>query len=408
MGIFIKQAWRNLRRNKRRTIITGLALGLGLTALILYDALLIGMKESMVQTATSSFIGQAQIHAQDFRSTQELEKTINNVDEVCQNLSEEEIIESYSMRVTNFAMLASPRNNTSVNLYGIDPKRELELSKIDDVIQEGDYFSGDTDREIVIGSELAELLDVDLGDRLVITVSQAFTGDLSQEMFRVSGIYRFGDRTLDGGMAFIRLPVAQRIFHLDGSAHEIAIKFTNIAYAEMDSLSFWDKYSQNGNEALSWTVLFPQLKSAFDLSETARYIVGLILFAIVALACINTLFMSLYERMFEFGVLKAVGTRPYKIGLLIFYEAFFISIISVIIGSVLSMIIGGLLGHYGIDYRGLEYLGTTVQELIYPTLTIRQFIEYPIYLIILTTLIGLYPSIHAAKLNPSEAMRKSL
>ncbi|HDR90810.1 MAG TPA: ABC transporter permease [candidate division Zixibacteria bacterium] len=251
-------------------------------------------------------------------------------------------------------------------------------------------------------------MEVQIGDRVVATASQAETGELSQELFRVSGIYTFGDRALDGGLAFVRLPVAQEMLGIGGDVHEIAIKFTDIQLSRVDTLAFWNKYSQKGNEAKSWTKLFPQLEAVFEMSEMAKGIVGMILFAIVAMGIINTLFMSLHERMFEFGVIKAIGTRPFKIAQLIVFEAAFLSIISIVIGSAISLAVNSYVGHVGLDYRGMEFLGTTVQELIYPVMNVQQYITYPIWVFILTSIVGLYPAVHAARLKPADAMRRSV
>lgn len=408
MLMYLKLAWRNLLRNKRRTFIAGTAIGIGLATLIFYDGMMIGMENNMIGTATSSFMGEAQIHADDFLETQDVELTIRNFADVASNLEKEEIVEAFTPRAMAFSMLSSAGNVSAVQLYGIVPESEAQLSKIDDAISEGEFFSGDSKRDIVIGSKLAELLEVQIGDRVVATASQAETGELSQELFRVSGIYTFGDRALDGGLAFVRLPVAQDMLGIDGDVHEIAIKFTDIQLSRVDTLTFWNKYSEGGNEAKSWTKLFPQLEAVFEMSEMAKGIVGMILFAIVALGIINTLFMSLHERMFEFGVIKAIGTRPFKIAQLIIFEAAFLSIISIVIGSVISLAVNSYIGHVGLDYRGMEFLGTTVQELIYPVMNIEQYLTYPIWVFILTSIVGIYPAVHAARLKPADAMRRSV
>jgi ABC-type antimicrobial peptide transport system permease subunit len=195
---------------------------------------------------------------------------------------------------------------------------------------------------------------------------------------------------------------------IEGDVHEISIKFKDIQYSRIDTLAFWDKFSTGGNEAKSWVKLFPQLEAVFEMSQMAKGIVGMILFAIVALGIINTLFMSLHERMFEFGVIKAIGTRPFKIAQLIVFEAAFLSIISVVIGSIISIAVNSYIAHIGIDYRGMEFLGTTVQELIYPVIKLEHYIIYPIWVFILTSLVGIYPAVHAARLKPAEAMRRSV
>jgi len=254
---------------------------------------------------------------------------------------------------------------------------------------------------------LAELLEVDIGDRVVMTVAQAETGDLAQEMFRVSGIYFFKSQDLDRAMAFVRLGKAQQMLGLEGRAHQIALKFHESTLGRDEDNPFWDKYSQGGNEALPWTRLMPQLKATLELTQYATLFLGLILFAVVALGIINTLFMSLYERMFEFGVLRAVGTRPVSLGRLVVFEAAALAVISIIMGTILGFIITYWLSITGIDYSGIEYVGVTFRKLLYPVMELRQFVEFPIYVFLFTVLIGLYPAWYAARLTPAKAMRKS-
>ena len=312
--ILIKLAWRNIFRNKRRTLIAATAIGIGLAALIFVDALMIGMSENMVRTATGSFLGDAQIHRVGFRDAQEVSLTIQALDEVTDGLAQEDIVEHFTHRTIVSGMITSPANVSAIALVGVHPPTERFLSQIDDAITEGAYFEGDNSRDIVIGAKLAEILEVELGDRVVVTVTQAEGGDLSQEMFRISGIYNFAGGEMNSGMAFVRIEKAQEMLAIGREVHEIAIKFTAIAYAQDPTLPFWKTYSQHDNEALSWTELMSQLTAILEMTKYSKYIVGVILFFVVIFGIINTLFMSLYERMFEFGVLRAVGTRPFGDG----------------------------------------------------------------------------------------------
>jgi len=406
MGIFIKMAWRNMFRNKRRTLLAGLAVGIGLAALIFTDALVIGMNQNMIRSATASFLGEGQIHREGFQETMEVEETIHNLDTVLDSLNHESYVDSFTQRVYSYAMISSAANLQSISMVGINPATERALSQIDDVMQKGNYLQGSNSRDVIIGSELAEILEVELDDRVVITVAQAESGDLSQEMFRISGIYRFGINEMDQSMAFVRIEKSQELLNISG-VHEIAINFTSDEIGQNRDHPFWDEYSQFGNKAQGWVELNPQLASYMQISDFMTYFIGLILFGVVALGIVNTLFMSLHERMFEFGVLRAVGTRPFAMGRLVVFEAAALSILSIIVGVVLGFVITYLTSIIGIDYTGIEVVGVTIREKIYPVLEITQFIEYPFWVLVFTTITGLYPGWYAAKMKPAEAMRKS-
>jgi ABC-type lipoprotein release transport system permease subunit len=408
MWFYIKLAWRNVLRNKRRTIIAGIAIGIGLACLIFYDGLIIGMEDVAIRSATDSFIGEAQIHREGFQSSRDTVLTINRSDEVIKDLEADTLVKDYSPRSLAMGMITSPANVNSVMLVGVDPRRERAISKIDDAIKEGNFFSEANSRDIVIGSKLAEILEVALGDRLVATVAAAHSGDLSQEMFRISGIYHFSIAEMDQGLAFIRLPVAQKMLGIDNRIHEIAIKFHRLKTASQSDLPFWKNFSRHGNEAISWEGLLPQLKNIFEMTGTFRYIMAFLLIIVVIFGIINTLFMSLYERLFEFGVLRAVGTRPWGVFKLMLAESGALGIISAVIGIIISLIFTGLVAKTGIDYRGIEFAGTTFNDLLYPVMKIYQFIVYPAGLFIFTLLVGIYPAIVASRMSITDAIRRSL
>ena len=405
--ILVKLAWRNIFRNKRRTLIAATAIGIGLTALIFIDAFMIGMEETMIRTATASFLGDAQIHREGFRDAQEVSLTVQALGSVTESLTKEEIVAHFTQRTLASSMITSPANVSAISLVGVHPPTEKFLSLIDDAITEGAYFEGDNSRDIVIGAKLAEILEIGLGDRVVVTVAQAGSGELSQEMFRISGIYHFADAAMNSGMAFVRLEKAQEMLAIGKDVHEIAIKFTSIAYSQETTLPFWDTYSQHGNEVLSWTELMSQLTVVLEMTRYSKYIMGVILFGVVVFGIINTLFMSLYERMFEFGVLRAVGTRPFGMARVILFEAGALAIVSIGLGTILGFVLTGVLAHVGIDYTGIEMMGVTMQEFIYPVLEVQQFIIYPIWVFIFTLIAGLYPARHVAKMAPVDAMRRS-
>ncbi len=405
--ILLRLAWRNIFRNKRRTILSGIAIGIGLGVMIFGDAFMIGMFESMIRSATDSFIGQGQIHADGFRDTLEVEKTVNNLQRVVDGLKNEKRIKNFSLRTQSFAMLTSAANVTSIMLYGIDPVHEKDISEIDEAIKEGTY-PGDSDmQQILIGSKTAATLEAGIGDRLVVTVAQAGTGDLSQEMFRVSGIFHFGIQEMDGAMVFIDLKKSQEILGLGQDVHEIALRFHDLKDAGDRSLNFWKKYSQNGNEAIGWKDIMPQMEALLKMSDLSKAITAIIIFSIVGLTIMNTLFMSLYERMFEFGVLRAIGTRPLRMALMILLEGGSLAVISIIIGNAIGFFFSYLFSVYGIDYRGIEFAGTTINELIYPVMNTRQYLLNPLYVFLFTLIAAIYPAYYTARLTPAKAMKRS-
>ncbi|HMA69641.1 MAG TPA: ABC transporter permease, partial [Candidatus Mcinerneyibacterium sp.] len=189
MGLYFRLAWRNIFRNKRRTIITAIAIGIGIASLIFTDAIMIGMQDNMIKSLTSTYMGEAQIHNKDYRETQELEKTINNPDQLTKKLKNEKIVKAFSKRVKSQGTISSPVTMKPVMINGIDPQKEKIISLIDDSIIKGKFLNRNNKRGVLIGKEMAENLEVGIGDRIVITLSEAETGELSQMMLKVTGIF---------------------------------------------------------------------------------------------------------------------------------------------------------------------------------------------------------------------------
>ena len=408
MKLLFKLAWRNVLRNKRRTVLSGIAVGIGLASLMFVDGLYVGMLESMIRTATDTFLGQGQVHAQGFRDTLEVDKTINNSEAFMKSLETENLVSDFSPRTVSFGMLSSASGVNSVLLYGIEPDTERHISMIDEAVRQGNYLTPPGTGQILIGSKAAETLEVETGDRLVLTMAQAGTGELSQDMFRVTGIFHMGIREIDSDMAFINIKQAQELLALDRDVHEISLKFNDINDAGDRSLEFWEKYSEQDNEALGWKDLVPQLDSVIGMTDISILIITSLVFAIVAVIIMNTLFMSLYERIFEFGVLRAVGTRPVNMALIIFFEATSLSLISIIIGLGIGYVFMYIFSVYGINYKGIEFAGVTITELIYPVVRPRQFTVFPFLIFIFSFIAAIYPAVFAAKLTPARAMQKSM
>lgn len=408
MMLWIRMAWRNTFRTTRRTVITGLAIGVGLASLMFTDALIIGTVENMRRSATQTFLGDTQIHAAGYRESGDVETVIVDAPGVLNALNADPAVEQNAPRVFSFGMLASPADACAVELAGVEPAAEQHLSEIDEHITDGTYFTDGGARDILIGSGLAAQLSVGPGDKVVVTATQARSGDLAQDLFRVAGIFTFGITEMDRGMACIRLAAAQEMLGLDGGLHEIAVRLSPAQRIQDGETGFAARYTRGGNEAVSWRQVLPELHAAITFYDFSTMIIAAILFSIIALVIINTLFMSLYERMFEFGVLRAVGTRPAAIARLILLEAACLSMVSILTGLILGAAAIAIVGHTGIDYTGIEFGGTIFSRPIFPAFALRQFIQYPLWVLLFTVAAAVYPAVYAARMNPIEAMRRSM
>ncbi|MBC7427868.1 MAG: ABC transporter permease [Bacteriovorax sp.] len=408
MWLILRLAFRNIFRNKRRTILSVIAIGVGLAAMMFADALIVSLGETMVRSATQDFSGNAQIHQESFTKNLEVEKVItgNENNLLLKKLEDESELQSFTPRVLSYGMLTSTSDANNIVVYGIDPEKEKTVSKISQRMVAGEYLGPGNERKIIVGKKLADNLNIGVGDRVVVTVARAHVGDLSQEMFRVGGIFAFGVREMDENVAFIRLKQAQSILNLGEGIHEIALNFKDLNIPAQKNFVIGTRYSRGGNIVYGWNKMFKDLASILQFTQFSLGILAFILFGIIAFGIMNTLFMSLYERMFEFGVLRAVGTRPSVVARMIIYEAFMLALVSSVAGIIMGLILIGFFSKYGIDYRGIEYAHLVFKDKIYPHLRLIQFILYPPCLIVFATLVGIYPALYAARIIPAVALRK--
>jgi ABC-type lipoprotein release transport system permease subunit len=404
--MLLKFGIKNVFRNKRRTVLSGLAIGVGLTAMIVSDGFMIGMMDNLVNSVIETFMGDGQIHAVGFKKNFEVEKYIENASKLVKSLESEKEIKQVTTRTQTFGMVASPDNFVNVGVVGIESEKESQIIRIKRAVKKGALPSGPMD--IAIGKKLAEKLEVKMGDKVVVTVAQAFSEDLAQEQFRISGILKFGSREFDSSMAFITLSKAQDMLNLKDGAHEIVLKFHDKKAAANLDHPIWKKYSTGGLEAESWKKLAPEIMAMKEMIDVSVYIISAIVVILSAIIIINTLFMSFYDRMFEFGVLRSIGTRPGKIIRLILVEASVLSVVSIICGFVITAFATGYLATVGIDYGGMQVGETTMTEPIYHVFNVTQFTGYPVLVFVLTLVAAIYPAIYASKITIVKAMGKSL
>ena len=399
-------AYRNIFRNTRRTLLTIALISCGLAALLLADSFVRGSLKTFISISTETFLGEAQIHQQGFRDSQDIDIFIPQPKKLYQQLQNYSEIKAYSPRTLAGAMISSSENVSGGMIIGIDGEKESQISKLKKSTIKGNYLSGEKG-EILLGSLLADLLEVDLGDRIVVTLSQANGGELSQELFRVSGIFSFNDRNMDNTIAFINLEQSQQLLNING-VHQVALIFETAEAIDNKNLPIWQDLNTHNLETLDWLELTPQLAGILGMVNYTTLIIALIMYILVALGLINTMLMSIFERRNEFGILLAIGTRPRQLFWQIMCEGFFIGAISMVVG----LFIGGSISLWasinGLRYDDLEMMGATINEPIYAVIDYLSFIELSISILLITLLACLYPALHAARLQPSDAMRKTL
>ena len=404
--MLLKLAWRNLWRNRTRTWLSALVIAIGLVAMIFMDTMMVGMNTNMVKNATDSLMGHAQMHALGFRDEQDVKLTINDLDQALLQLEKHPDLKARSLRIVTQSMLTSSGGGEPVLSLGVDPEEEQLLSKFDEAIIEGEYLDSVSGQKLILGWKLAEKLELGLGDRLVLTAADAESGEMVQELFRLSGIFKTGEEKMDASMVLVARKTLQSMLKLEGRIHQIALRYSKLTQdgTPVNTLKKPDDSSKN--ELLLWTELMPSLYMISQMTDLSMAIMGTILFLIIALGITNTLLMGLYERMFEFGVIKSIGTTPWQAARIMLFEAVCLGFVSIIVGLILALFVTALFANYGIDYIGIEFSGVTFQEKIYPSYKWSRLVLYPFMSLGFTLLASLYPAFKLWKMLPVEALRK--
>jgi ABC-type lipoprotein release transport system permease subunit len=404
--MLLKLAWRNLWRNRTRTWLSALVIAIGLVAMIFMDTMMVGMNTNMVKNATDSLMGHAQMHALGFRDEQDVKLTINDLDQALLQLEKHPDLKARSLRIVTQSMLTSSGGGEPVLSLGVDPEEEQLLSKFDEAIIEGEYLDSVSGQKLILGWKLAEKLELGLGDRLVLTAADAESGEMVQELFRLSGIFKTGEEKMDASMVLVARKTLQSMLKLEGRIHQIALRYSKLTQdgTPVNTLKKPDDSSKN--ELLLWTELMPSLYMISQMTDLSMAIMGTILFLIIALGITNTLLMGLYERMFEFGVIKSIGTTPWQAARIMLFEAVCLGFVSIIVGLILALFVTTLFANYGIDYTGIEFSGVTFQEKIYPSYKWSRLVLYPFMSLGFTLLASLYPAFKLWKMLPVEALRK--
>jgi ABC-type lipoprotein release transport system permease subunit len=408
MKTTIQLALRNIFRNTRRTFLTVLLVSSGVVAMVFTDGLMIGMTELMISKVTSTWLGDAQIHQVNFRESLDTADTVDNPEGLYTALEAEPGIEAFAPRTFSGGMVASSNNVAPSVIYGVDPAAEARVSRLREALVEGEYLTSGPSSDILIGYKMAELLETQLGDRIVVTLSEAKTGELSQALFRVSGYLKFNDRIMDQQMAFVSLEAGQTMLNIGNSIHEIAIKLAPDSEDTFSIAGLRASIENSDVEVLGWQELAPEIAGMLEVSDFSLWIIGAILFVLVALGLINSMFMSIYERHYEFGVMLGLGTRSRGLFWLICCEGILIGTLGVILGLILGALLTYWTSTTGIRFGEMEMSGIMLNEPIRTAFSIRQFTAIPLFVIAMTAVACIIPAIHGARLRPADAMRRAL
>jgi ABC-type lipoprotein release transport system permease subunit len=396
-------SWRNVWRNKLRSIVIILAITAGLTGGIFTVAMYNGMTEQKLRTAVDIQTAHLQIHAPLFQKNKDIRLYVQDADDILTNARAHPVVKAAAPRLVAAGMAASSNANAGVQLNGIYPQIETQISTIYQSIVEGGYFAEEKRNQIVISARTAKKLKVGLNGKVVITL-QDINGDIVGAAFRVTGIYRTTHSMFDELHMFVQKEDVERILSMSGVVNEIAIRAHDID--DVPSLQETLQGRFPCADIQSWREIQPELAYITDATWQINYLILIIILLALAFGILNTMLMAIFERIKEIGVLMAVGMSKRRIFWMIILETVFLSLTGAAIGMALSAWLVYVAGTSGINLsmfaQGLESFG--ISSIIYPSLEPRFYGTLAMMVIVAAMISALYPAIKALRLNPVEAI----
>ena len=402
--MILKIAFRNTFRQKRRTILTGLAMVVGFTLLSLTIGLSDGAYGNIITMFTRNRIGHIQVHRQGYLDKPSLYKTIDDLSAVGEAIQSAAGVEAWTPRVYGAGLGSVGEKSTMVQIIGVDVARETEATRFDQKVVEGSTLAETPAHEAVIGKGLAKILSATVNHEIVI-VSQGADGSIANDVYKIVGIVESGDDATDRVGCYLHIEDAQELLVLEGRVHEIVVVVSNINRVDKITSAIETQLNDSTLDVAPWQEVAKSFYRAMQADRQGDAISRLVIMLIVAIGVLNTVLMSVLERTREYGVLKAVGTKPAQVFWLVICEVVIIALASICVGVILGILSNYLLSIYGITYPEEITFGGMTLKTLYAEVNIRCLAIPAITVMLSAAIVSLFPAIKAARIMPAEAMR---
>ncbi len=402
--IIIRLAWRNIWRNRRRSLIILASVIIGLAATVFSDNVMRGFVHQTFENQLGTSTGHIQVHTPGFRSNQVLDNYIDGPERIRSVLGDETALKAFSERVLANGIVSTARNSTGARIVGIYPEQEMRVSTISTMVTDGTYLTGEP-REVLLSQRLAQTLDVRLGERIV-TMAANSEGSVGSDVFRVVGLYQSPNAAFDKVNLFVPAQDLQRMLGVGDRIAEVAMVLHDSKQADAVAASL-QRSLGSAYEVLPFRELLPAMVVYLEITEQSMAV----FYAIIGLAMIfgiaNTMLMSVFERITEFGVLKSIGLKDSSLFVMVLTEAALLGLLGIIGGAVLGMLVTAPFFSSGINFgwfsEGLRSWG--IGAIIYPVVEPVGILEGLLVIEIVAIAAAILPAIRAMRLLPIDAMR---
>ena len=402
-------AWKNLWRNRRRTIITLAAIAFSIMLVQALHNLSHGVYTGMVDSGVRAGSGHVAVYQQGYLESREEAlhfKDHNLVTEI----EAIEGVEQVLPRLYIPALAQSSRESRGIMLVGVDPQRERQINPFLKSLPEDAMIRSADSRDAVVGVRLLDELQIRLGQKFVVT-AQHQDGTLHSELLRVRGVISSGMKDIDGSLILVGRERAGLLTGSSRSVHELAVILSDPGYEKRVQGQVTAMLAVRPDiEVVNWERAMPNLANAIKLDYASQKFIFLIILLIVTIGVVNTLLMSVMERMREFGVILALGSKPMTLRSMIMLEALSLGLIAAACGTLLGSLATWYLVTVGIDLTDfvpetLEFGGVVFDPIMRASWNPGWMIKIAGYVVCLTLLAALYPAIKAGRITPVEGMR---
>jgi putative ABC transport system permease protein len=422
--LLVKISWRNLWRNPRGTLLTALALGLGLALLLISLGLLDGGHEQTIADGVRFGPGHVVVQAKGYQDSSSDElllpaQAVSDVQGFLKTGNIKQKVRGVSPRLLATGLLSTSASSAGVRIVGVIPEYERAVSLVPLRMVEGTYLtSNDKLSGVVIGDELARKLELKIGSKAVLmtqslTQAGAKTGtgdEMNSTLLRVSGIFRTGLQAIDANMIYLPLSSAQALLGVtDDRVTQVALLLVQEGDSPLVARALRKQLEGSPLEVLTWRESLPMLAQILGLDHAFNYIMNGVILAMVGLGILNTILMRVLERRYEFGVSKALGLRPRQLAIMVVGESLALTAISLALGLALGLSVQHYFATAGLDLRWVFKTGLppalVFDPILYSRLSAQRIVWSVSIVFAMATIISFYPAFKAAQTDLPDALK---
>ncbi|MBN2362486.1 MAG: ABC transporter permease [Deltaproteobacteria bacterium] len=398
-----KMAWRNIWRNRRRTLVTIAAMSIAVFITVGYSGLVAGMVSQFESDTLDFELGAAQIFAPGYQDRPSIYTNMADTPAILARLDAAGVVAT--PRLLGAGLVAAGDSSGGAALFGIDLERDPRVLALSEQMMHGHWLDTADAKGVVIGRKLAHTLGVKPGDELVV-LSQAVDGGMANDLFRVRGVLKTTGEQIDRAGVFMTAATFRALLDYRGGAHQIIVK--RPAVLDTAALKAQVVAAAPGQDVQSWRDLSPMLATMIDSVMGLIAIFFLVINIAIGIVVLNAMLMAVFERIKEFGVLKALGISPGGVLGLIYVESAIQVALSIAAGVLLSLPVMWYLSTSGIDtaaMAGTSMMGISIMSTWYAVFSPEVYLQ-PVFMTVFVVAVAVfYPAYKAAVIQPVEAMR---